>query len=83
MKERPELEDNFKERVQETIKYMSTIDDFDKLVDPRTLAHHCLGSEPSNYVLYALDREERKHELSCVRSSLLLFLGINFLLFWV
>ena len=74
MKECPELDDNFKEKVQETIKYMSTIDDFDKLVDPRTLVRHCLGSEPSNYVLCALDREERKRELSCVRSSLLLFL---------
>ena len=81
MKERPELKDKFKERVEETIKYASTIDDFDELVDPRILARRCLGSKPFDYVLRALDWEERKCELSCVRSSLLLFLGINFLLF--
>ena len=83
MKEHPELEGKFKERVQEAIKYTSTIDDFDELVDLRTLARHCLGSKPSNYVLHAIDWEEKKHELSelfYVRSSLLLFLGINFTL---
>ena len=50
-KEHPELESQFVERVQETIKYTSTIDDFDKLVDPQTLTRHCLGLEPSNFVL--------------------------------
>ena len=64
MKERLELEGKFEEQVQEAIKYVSTIEDFDELVDPRTLAHHCLGPEPSPYVLRALDREERKHESS-------------------
>ena len=60
---------------------MSTIDDFDELVDLHTLAHHCLGLEPLDYVLRAIDREQKKRELfelSYVRSSLLLFLGINF-----
>ena len=55
MKEHPELEEKFKERVQEAIKYVSTIDDFDELVDPHTLARHCLGPEPSDYVLCAID----------------------------
>ena len=64
MKECPELEGKFKERVQKAIKYTSTIDDFDELVDLRTLAHHCFGPEPSNYVLCAIDREEKKRELS-------------------
>ena len=58
VKECPDLEDKFKERVQEAIKYASTIDDFDELVDPHTLACHCLGPKPSDYVLHALDREE-------------------------
>ena len=60
---------------------MSTIDDFDELVDLHTLARHCLGLEPSDYVLHTIDREQKKRELSelsYVRSSLLLFLGINF-----
>ena len=64
MKERLELEGKFEEQVQEAIKYVSAIEDFDGLVDPRTLAHHCLGPEPSPYVFRALDREERKHESS-------------------
>ena len=64
MKECPELEGKFEEWVQEATKYTSTIKDFDELVDPRTLARHCLGPEPSPYVLHALNREERKHESS-------------------
>ena len=55
MKDHPELEEKFKERVQEAIMYMSTIDDFNELVDPRTSARHCLGLEPSDYVLRAID----------------------------
>ena len=55
MKERPDLEGQFKERVQEAIKYVRTIDDFDELVDLRTLARHCLGPEPSLYVLQTID----------------------------
>ena len=46
MKERPELEGKFKEKVQEAIKYASTIDDFDEPVDLRTLARYCLGPKP-------------------------------------
>ena len=63
VKEHPELESQFEERIQEAIKYVSTIDDFDELVDPRTLARHCLGPEPSLYVLQAIDRKERKSDL--------------------
>ena len=62
-KECPELGNRFEGRVQEAIKYASTIEDFDELVDPHTLAHHCLGLEPSLYILRAIDREERKCEL--------------------
>ena len=57
MKEHPNLESQFEERVQEVIKCTRTIDDFDELVDLRTLACHCLGPEPSLYVLQAIDRE--------------------------
>lgn len=60
MKERLELEDKFKEWVLEVVKYASTIEDFGELVDPRTLARHCLGPEPSTYILSAIDWEERK-----------------------
>ena len=43
MKECPELEGKFEERVQEAVKYASTIEDFDELVNPCMLAPHCLG----------------------------------------
>ncbi|KAL0009779.1 hypothetical protein SO802_004887 [Lithocarpus litseifolius] len=68
--EHPKLESRFEERVQEAIKYVGTIEDFDKLVDPQTLTRHCLGSDPSHYVLRAIRREEKKNEknelLSCI-----------------
>ena len=54
-----ELESRFEERVRVVIEYTSTINDFDDLVDPRTLAHHYLGLEPSHYVLRAIRREEK------------------------
>ena len=63
MKEHPDLESKFDERVQEAVKYARTIEDFNELINPRTLACHCLGLEPSLYVLSALDREEKKRKL--------------------
>ena len=75
VKERPKLESKFKEWVQAAIRYARTIDDFDELIDPRTLACHCLGPEPSLYVLSTLNREERKRKLPLhMGSSYLLFL---------
>ena len=63
MKEGPELESRFDERVQATVEYVRTIENFNELVDPRTLAHHCLGPEASLYVISAFDREEKKRKL--------------------
>ena len=63
MKDRPKLEGKFVERVQAALRYARTIDDFGELIDPRTLARHCLGPEPSLYILSTLDREERKRKL--------------------
>ena len=63
MKDRPELKSKFEERVQAAIRYARTIEDFGELIDPRTLARHCLGPEPSLYVLSTLDREEKKRKL--------------------
>ena len=63
VKERPELESGFDERVQAAVEYTRTIEDFNELIDPRTLARHCLGPEPSLYILSALDREEKKRKL--------------------
>ncbi|KAL0001016.1 hypothetical protein SO802_014797 [Lithocarpus litseifolius] len=60
LEDRPKLESRFVEHVHAAIQYASTIEDFDDLVDPRTLAHHCLGPEPSHFVLRAIHREEKK-----------------------
>ena len=59
VKDRPELESRFEERIWVAVRYVSTIDDFDELVDPQNLARHYLGPEPSHYVLYAIHREEK------------------------
>ena len=63
VKKRPDLESKFDKRVQAAFKYARTIEDFNELIDPRTLARYCLGPEPSLYVLSALDREEKKRKL--------------------
>ena len=44
--------------VQAAVEYAKTIDDFDDLVNPRTLARHCLALEPSSFVLRAIEIEE-------------------------
>ena len=59
VKERPKLKSRYKERVQVAIRHAKTIDDFDDLIDPRTLARHFLGSEPSPFVLRANEIEEK------------------------
>ena len=64
MKKCLKLKSKFEKCVQEAVKYASTIEDFDELVDPRTLAHHCLGPKPSHYVPRAIHQEERKRKLS-------------------
>ena len=79
VKERSELESRFDERVQAAIEYARTIKDFNKLIDPRTLAHHCLGPEPSLYVLSVLDREEKKRKLPLYTGWPFFFLSFSFL----
>ena len=63
VKEHPDLDSKFDKRVQAAVKYAGTIEDFNELIDPRTLARHCLGPEPSLYILSALDRQEKKRKL--------------------
>ena len=63
VRDHPEVESRFEECVHAAVEYASTIDDFDDLVDPRTLAHHYLGSKPSYYVLCAIRLEEKSELL--------------------
>uniref|UniRef100_A0A7N2QXW9 Uncharacterized protein n=1 Tax=Quercus lobata TaxID=97700 RepID=A0A7N2QXW9_QUELO len=60
VKDRLELENRFEVRAHAVVEYTSIINDFDDLVDPRTIARHCLGPEPSHYILRAIHREEKK-----------------------
>ena len=42
------------------IEYAKTIDDFDDLVNPRTLALHCFSPEPFSYILRTIEIKEKK-----------------------
>ena len=46
--------------MEKAIKYAKLIEDWDDLVDLRTLAFYCLGPEPSAFVLHNIDIEEKK-----------------------
>ena len=59
VKKCPKLKSRYKRRVEAATKYAKMIDDFNNLVDPRTLARHCLGPDPSPYVLRAIEVEEK------------------------
>ena len=59
VKKCPKLKSRYRSRIEAAIEYAKTIDDFDDLVDPRTLAHHCLIPKPSAYVLCAIKFEEK------------------------
>ena len=47
---------------EKAIEYALTIESWDDLVDPRTLAFYNLGPDPSSYVLRTLSIEEKKRE---------------------
>ena len=59
VKEHPRLKSKYKECIQVATKYAKTIDDFDNFVDPRTLAHHFLGPDPSSFILHVIEIEEK------------------------
>ena len=54
------MKSRYKERVQKAIDYARTIESWDDLVDPRTLAFYCLSPEPSAFVLLNLNIEGKK-----------------------
>ena len=78
VKRRPKLKSKCRQRVEAAIEYAKTIDDFDDLVDPRTLALHYLGSEPSTYVLCTIEIKKKKSEY-LLGSSLVLLFPFSFL----
>ena len=62
-KTRLKLKSRYKKCVKSATEYMSTVDNFDELIDPRTLARHFLEPEPSPYVLREIAREEKSKYL--------------------
>ena len=60
VKRRPGLKSRYKERIEIAIGYSETIESWDELVDPRSLAFYNLGPDPSPYVLRQLGIEGKK-----------------------
>lgn len=60
VKRRPKLKSRYRERVQNAIEYSQTIESWDDLVDPKTLAFYCLEPEPFAFVLKNLEIEGKK-----------------------
>ena len=59
-KRRPGLKSRYKERIETAIGYAETIESWDELVDPRSLAFYNLGPDPSPFVLRHLGIEGKK-----------------------
>ena len=82
VKKHPKLKSRYKTHVQVAAEYMKTIDDFDDLVDPKTLARHYLGPKPSPFVLHGINIEETSEfsfEFSPSFPSLSLSLSLSYI----
>ena len=53
------LKSRYKERVEKAIEYAKMIEDWDNLVDLRTLAFYCFGPELSTFVRHNIEIEEK------------------------
>ena len=60
VKRRLKLKSRYNECVEKAIEYALTIESWDDLLDPRTLAFYNLGPDPSSYVQRTLSIEEKK-----------------------
>ena len=56
----PKLKSKYQDRVEKAIEYARTIESYEDLVDPRTLAFYYLSPDPSPYVLHNIDIEGKK-----------------------
>ena len=59
MKRRPKLKSRYNECIEKAIEYALTIESWDDLLNPRTLAFYNLGLDPSSYILRTLSIEEK------------------------
>lgn len=60
------LKSRYQGRVQATLDFALSIEDFNKLVDPRSSYDQFVGPEPSTYVSRLIHREERSKCLDFV-----------------
>ena len=60
VKRRPKHKSRYTGRVEKAIEYAPTIENWDDLVDPRTLTFYNLRPDPFAYVLRLLSIEEKK-----------------------
>ena len=60
VKRQLKLKSRYIECVEKAIEYASTIENWDDLVDPRTLTFYNLGPDPSSYILCTLSIKEKK-----------------------
>ncbi|KAL0003150.1 hypothetical protein SO802_016931 [Lithocarpus litseifolius] len=81
VKKRLKLKSKYRRRVEVATEYAKMIDDFNDMVDQRTLACHCLGPEPAPYVLHAIEIEE-KNKCPLCSSLTLIFLLLSFFFFF-
>lgn len=71
-KTNPKLKSRYKNHVKSALDYARTIDDFDELIDPKTLSCHFLGPESSPYILRAIAKEEKSKFMMFIVFILLL-----------
>ena len=60
VKRRPKLKSRHKEHIETAIGYVETIENWDDLVDPQTLAFYNLSPDPSSYVLRQVEIKGKK-----------------------
>ena len=64
--------------MQKAIEYAQTIESWDDLVDPHTLAFYCLRSEPSAFFLCNLKIEGKRVSVDFVSTGLLIYISLFF-----
>ena len=56
----PQTKSKYQGHIEKAIEYAKSIESWDDLLDPRTLAFYCLSPNPSPYVLRSINIEEKK-----------------------
>ena len=67
------MKSKYQGRVEKAIEYTKTIESWEDLVDPWTLAFYCLGPDPSPYVQRLIDIDGNKVSFRFVSVELFSF----------